>query len=110
VSLREVQESEIDGREVVESLMGKRSIIRLAAGRQSYSEAQQALCFMAGANAIFTGDAMLTTPCTPWDEDKAMLKRWGLQGMASFDQKSVRTKERFPIRDSTTSLPSISDS
>jgi len=86
------------------------TIIRLAAGRQSYSEAQQALCFMAGANAIFTGDAMLTTPCTPWDEDKAMLKRWGLQGMASFDQKSVRTKERFPIRDSTTSLPSISDS
>ena len=39
------------------------TIIRLAAGRQSYSEAQQVLCFMAGANAIFTGDAMLTTPC-----------------------------------------------
>jgi len=40
------------------------SIIRLAAGRQTYSESEQALCFMAGANAIFTGDAMLTTPCS----------------------------------------------
>ncbi|THH32351.1 hypothetical protein EUX98_g1853 [Antrodiella citrinella] len=39
------------------------SIIRLAAGRQELDEAKQAMCFMAGANAVFTGDAMLTTPC-----------------------------------------------
>lgn len=39
------------------------TIIRLAAGRQQLSEAEQAMCFMAGANAVFTGDAMLTTPC-----------------------------------------------
>lgn len=39
------------------------TIVRLAAGRQTYNETEQALCFMAGANAIFTGDAMLTTPC-----------------------------------------------
>ncbi|GJJ09453.1 hypothetical protein Clacol_003676 [Clathrus columnatus] len=44
------------------------TIIRLAAGRQQLSEAEQAMCFMAGANAVFTGDAMLTTPCSPWDE------------------------------------------
>jgi len=60
------------------------TIIRLSAGRQTLNETEQvrdfvlltscligalqAMCFMAGANAIFTGDAMLTTPCSPWDE------------------------------------------
>lgn len=68
------------------------------------------MCFMAGANAVFTGEQMLTTPCSPWDEvdwcsflgayqlltllqDKAMMSRWGLEGMASFDQKNVARKE-----------------
>jgi biotin synthase len=41
--------------------------------------------FMAGANAIFTGEKMLTTPCSGWDEDKAMLGRWGLRGLRSFE-------------------------
>jgi biotin synthase len=45
---------------------------------------------MAGANAIFTGEKMLTTPCSGWDEDKAMLGRWGLRGLRSFeDQESL---------------------
>lgn len=39
------------------------SIIRLAAGRNTLSESEQAMCFMAGANAVFTGEKMLTTPC-----------------------------------------------
>lgn len=39
------------------------TIIRLAAGRQTFSEAEQAMCFLAGANAVFTGERMLTTPC-----------------------------------------------
>ena len=44
---------------------------------------------MAGANAIFTGEKMLTTPCSGWDDDKAMLGRWGLRGLRSFeDQES----------------------
>lgn len=59
------------------------SIIRLAAGRISYSESEQAMCFMAGANAIFTGERMLTTPTSGWDEDTAMLDRWGMKGMKS---------------------------
>jgi biotin synthase len=46
--------------------------------------------FMAGANAIFTGERMLTTPCSGWDQDKEMLNRWGLRGQRSFeDQESV---------------------
>lgn len=39
------------------------TIIRLAAGRNNLTEPEQAMCFMAGANAVFTGDQMLTTPC-----------------------------------------------
>lgn len=39
------------------------TIIRLAAGRNTLSESEQAMCFMAGANAVFTGEQMLTTPC-----------------------------------------------
>jgi len=40
-----------------------RTIIRLAAGRNTLLESEQAMCFMAGANAVFTGEQMLTTPC-----------------------------------------------
>ncbi|KAJ4476696.1 biotin synthase [Lentinula aciculospora] len=70
------------------------TIIRLAAGRNTMPESEQAMCFMAGANAIFTGEQMLTTPCSPWDEDKAMMDRWGLEGMQSFEQVNVARKER----------------
>ncbi|AFR95906.1 biotin synthase [Cryptococcus neoformans] len=64
-----------------------KTIIRLAAGRHEFSETEQAMAFMAGANAIFTGEKMLTTPCSGWDEDKAMLDRWGLRGQRSFEDK-----------------------
>ncbi|CAJ0545295.1 Ff.00g087680.m01.CDS01 [Fusarium sp. VM40] len=60
------------------------TIIRIAAGRKTMSEEKQALCFMAGANAIFTGEKMLTTECNGWDEDAAMFGRWGLEPMKSF--------------------------
>jgi biotin synthase len=71
-----------------------KTIIRLAAGRHTFTETEQAMAFMAGANAIFTGETMLTTPCSGWDEDKAMLDRWGLRGMRSFeDSESLETGE-----------------
>ncbi|EXF76741.1 biotin synthase [Colletotrichum fioriniae PJ7] len=59
------------------------TIIRIAAGRKTMSEEKQAMCFMAGANAIFTGEKMLTTDCNSWDEDNAMFGRWGLTPMKS---------------------------
>ncbi|KAK3196499.1 biotin synthase [Lecanicillium sp. MT-2017a] len=62
------------------------TIIRIAAGRKTMSEEKQAMCFMAGANAIFTGEKMLTTECNGWDEDSAMFGRWGLEPMKSFDK------------------------
>lgn len=60
------------------------TIIRLAAGRTTLSEEQQVLCFMAGANAVFTGEKMLTTACNGWDEDKKLFDKWGLEPMQSF--------------------------
>lgn len=66
------------------------SIIRLAAGRHLFTESEQAMAFLAGANAIFTGHKMLTTPTSGWDEDKSMLSRWGLMGMQSFEDKTMR--------------------
>ncbi|PWZ02727.1 putative biotin synthase [Testicularia cyperi] len=65
------------------------SIIRLAAGRHLFTESEQAMAFLAGANAIFTGERMLTTPTSSWDDDKSMLARWGLRGMESFEDKTM---------------------
>ena len=58
------------------------SMVRLSAGRESMSEATQALCFMAGANSIFTGDKLLTAPNAGDDADGAMFVRLGLTAMA----------------------------
>jgi biotin synthase len=67
-----------------------KSIIRLAAGRHIFSEGEQAMAFLAGANAIFTGERMLTTPTSSWDQDKGMLERWGLRPMASFEEDTMQ--------------------
>ncbi|KAK9475792.1 hypothetical protein V1514DRAFT_339014 [Lipomyces japonicus] len=64
------------------------TIVRIAAGRITLTDDQQGMCFMAGANAIFTGDKMLTTDCTPWDVDKALLEGWGLRPMRSFERQA----------------------
>jgi biotin synthase len=55
-----------------------RSMVRLSAGRESMGEATQALCFMAGANSIFTGDKLLTTGNAGDDADAALFAKLGL--------------------------------
>ncbi|MDO9476932.1 MAG: biotin synthase BioB [Pseudohongiella sp.] len=55
------------------------SYVRLSAGRQQMSEQTQALCFFAGANSIFYGEKLLTTPLPEESQDVAMFKRLGLQ-------------------------------
>ena len=55
------------------------SVVRLSAGRTELSDEAHALCFMAGANSIFAGDRLLTTPNPPADEDKALIERIGLR-------------------------------
>ena len=58
------------------------SMVRLSAGRESMSEAAQALCFMAGANSIFTGDKLLTAPNAGDDSDAALFAKLGLTALA----------------------------
>lgn len=54
------------------------SMVRLSAGRESMSEATQALCFLAGANSIFTGEKLLTAPNAGDDSDAALFAKLGL--------------------------------
>ena len=55
-----------------------RSRVRLAAGRLTLSDEAQALCFLAGANSIFFGERLLTTPNPQIDRDLGLLNRLGL--------------------------------
>lgn len=59
------------------------SRVRLSAGRTQMSDEAQAMCFMAGASSIFTGDKLLTTPNPGEDRDRALLKRLGLKPVES---------------------------
>ena len=53
-----------------------RSMVRLSAGRLSLSDEAQALCFLAGANSVFLGEKLLTTPNPEPDADTASSKNW----------------------------------
>jgi len=55
------------------------SRVRLSAGRTQMSDEAQALCFMAGASSIFTGDKLLTTPNPGDDHDRVLFQRLGLK-------------------------------
>ena len=56
-----------------------RTRVRLSAGRVGMSEAEQALCFLAGANSIFAGDKLLTTPNPGRDADDLLFEHLGLR-------------------------------
>jgi biotin synthase len=60
------------------------TMVRLSAGRLEMSVAEQALCFMAGANSIFAGDKLLTTPNPAFEEDHLMFELLGLKPRESF--------------------------
>ena len=68
-----------------------KSVVRLSAGRNEMSVAEQALCFMAGANSIFAGEKLLTTPNPDFDTDMQMFKMLGLTPRKAF--KDVEAKE-----------------
>ncbi|CAO3701088.1 unnamed protein product [Rhizopus stolonifer] len=68
-----------------------KSMVRLSAGRVRFSIPEQALCFMAGANSIFTGDKLLTTPNNEISNDKKMFDLLGLVAKPpNFEQGSDR--------------------
>lgn len=62
--------------------------VRLSAGRTQMSREGQAMCFFAGANSIFAGDKLLTTPNPDVHEDMEMFKLLGLNPQAPFEKKA----------------------
>jgi len=82
--LKDVPSSRIDDIEFVRTIAVARilmpgSMVRLSAGRESLSVSTQALCFMAGANSIFTGDKLLTTGNAGQGADAALFDKLGIQ-------------------------------
>ncbi|MBS0297300.1 MAG: biotin synthase BioB [Proteobacteria bacterium] len=82
------REGEIDALEFVRTvavarLVCPRSMVRLSAGRETMSRETQALCFLAGANSIFVGGRLLTTPNPEMDEDQRLFADLGLKPMAA---------------------------
>jgi biotin synthase len=81
--LKDVPSARIDDIEFVRTVAVARilmptSVVRLSAGRESMSEATQALCFLAGAGSIFTGDKLLTTGNAGNDKDAVLFEKLGL--------------------------------
>ena len=76
--------SRVDPFEVVRTIavarvLMPRSVVRLSAGRTQMDEALQAMCLMAGANSLFTGDTLLTTENPAFEQDRALLARLGME-------------------------------
>ena len=63
-----------------------RAMVRLSAGREDMSDEIQALCFLAGANSIFYGEKLLTTPNPLADRDRMLFARLGIQPMGVVEQ------------------------
>ena len=70
------------------------TMVRLSAGRAQMSVAEQAFCFMAGANSIFAGEKLLTTPNPSFDEDMHMFDLLGLSARKAFKEE----KEEMNVR------------
>jgi biotin synthase len=58
-----------------------KSYVRLSAGREKMSDEMQAMCFFAGANSIFYGDKLLTTPNPDTNEDMQLFERLGIKAI-----------------------------
>lgn len=63
-----------------------KSAVRLSAGRINMSKEGQAFCFLAGANSIFAGDKLLTTPNPEFNEDRELFEILGLKPMEAYRQ------------------------
>jgi biotin synthase len=78
----------LDWTELVRTIAAARilmpeSVVRLSAGRDELDEAAQALCFLAGANSIFVGEELLTTPNPTPASDAALLAKLGLNAVSA---------------------------
>jgi len=64
-------------------------MVRLSAGRAEMSVAEQAMCFMAGANSIFAGEKLLTTPNPGFEEDNRLFALLGLKPREAFKSEKA---------------------
>ena len=69
----------------VARILMPKSVVRLSAGRENMNEEFQALCFAAGANSIFIGEELLTTPNPKLAQDRDMFARLGIEPMMSHE-------------------------
>ena len=73
------------------------TMVRLSAGRAEMSVAEQAMCFMAGANSIFTGEKLLTTPNPSFDEDNIMFGLLGLKPRVAFKEETKNAEAEIEV-------------
>lgn len=74
-----------------------KSYIRLSAGRESLSDADQALAFMAGANSLFSGEKLLTTPNTAQAKDQQLFQKLGLHAEKAKPQLAELTVDAMAV-------------
>ena len=81
----------------VARLIMPKSYIRLSAGRESLSDADQALAFMAGANSLFSGEKLLTTPNTAQGKDQQLFQKLGLHAEKAKPQLAELTVDAMAV-------------
>jgi biotin synthase len=91
----------IDGIEFVRTvavarILMPRSVVRLSAGREHMSDELQALCFFAGANSIFVGEQLLTTPNPSKERDASLLGRLGIRPLDSSSEEAQQPQKTAP--------------
>ena len=74
-----------------------KSYIRLSAGRESLSDADQALAFMAGANSLFSGEKLLTAPNTAQGKDQQLFQKLGLHAEKAKPQLAELTVDAMAV-------------
>ena len=77
----------------VARILMPKAMVRLSAGRLQISKEAQALAFMAGANAIFTGEKLLTTANPEEDFDSALLEELGMKPRAPYKDDEQPAKK-----------------
>jgi biotin synthase len=89
----------------VARILMPRSYVRLSAGRQEMSEQTQALCFLAGANSIFYGEKLLTTPLPEESDDMSLFAKLGLRPQQLRGEQEAATASLFYPADAPSSCP-----
>lgn len=77
----------------VARILMPKSYVRLSAGRENMNDQMQSLCFLAGANSIFYGEKLLTTPNPKENEDKKLFKRLGIE-IEGLCNQEIRSEDR----------------